>query len=153
MKYWLMKSEPGELSIDDLAGLPGKKVEWFGVRNYQARNFMRDEMKKGDLALFWHSSCKEPGIYGIVKIITQPHPDSTQFAANSHYYDPKSSEENPRWWCVDVELFKKTRYISIGDLRNYPELSDLQVLQKGNRLSVTKISDKHWQILNKLLSS
>jgi predicted RNA-binding protein with PUA-like domain len=153
MQYWLMKSEPGELSIDDLAKLPNKRVEWFGVRNYQARNFMRDEMKKGDLALFWHSSCKEPGIYGIVKIITEPHPDSTQFAANSHYYDPKSVPSNPRWWCVDVELLQKTRYISISALRQHPELGDLQVLQKGNRLSVTKVSDKHWQILNKFLIS
>ncbi|MCE3267894.1 MAG: hypothetical protein K0R49_146 [Burkholderiales bacterium] len=147
-----MKSEPGELSIDDLANLPGKKIEWFGVRNYQARNFMRDEMKKGDLALFWHSSCKEPGIYGIVKIATSPHPDSTQFVVTSHYYDPKSNIENPRWWCVDVELLQKTCYISIGTLRNHPELGDLQVLQKGNRLSVTKVSAKHWQILNKLLN-
>jgi len=153
MQYWLMKSEPGELSIDDLAKLPNKRVEWFGVRNYQARNFMRDEMKKGDMALFWHSSCKEPGIYGIVKIITEPHPDSTQFAANSHYYDPKSVVSNPRWWCVDVGLLQKTRYISISTLRSHPELGDLQVLQKGNRLSVTKISDRHWQILNKLLNS
>ena len=154
MQYWLMKSEPGELSIDDLATLPNKRVEWFGVRNYQARNFMRDEMKKGDLALFWHSSCKEPGIYGIVKVITeQPHPDSTQFVAGSHYYDPKSPSSNPRWWCVDVELVKKTRYVSISSLRSQPELGDLQVLQKGNRLSVTKISDKHWQILSKLLES
>ncbi len=153
MQYWLMKSEPGELSIDDLSKLPNKQIEWFGVRNYQARNFMRDEMKKGDLALFWHSSCKEPGIYGIVKVITEPHPDSTQFAASSHYYDPKSGTDNPRWWCVDVQLSQKTRYISINVLRQCPELSDLQVLQKGNRLSVSKISDKHWQILTKLLNS
>ncbi len=153
MQYWLMKSEPGELSIDDLAELPNQTVEWFGVRNYQARNFMRDEMKKGDLALFWHSSCKEPGVYGIVKIITKPHPDSTQFAANSHYYDPKSSAENPRWWCVDVQFLQKTSYLSISSIREHPELGELQVLQKGNRLSVTKISHKHWQILHKLLNS
>ncbi len=152
MQYWLMKSEPGELSIDDLAKLPGKTIEWFGVRNYQARNFMRDEMQKGDLALFWHSSCKEPGIYGIVKIVTMPHPDSTQFVADSHYYDPKSDTEKPRWWCVDVRLEKKTTYISISDLRKLPELNDLQVLQKGNRLSVTKVSAKHWQILERLLN-
>jgi predicted RNA-binding protein with PUA-like domain len=151
MQYWLMKSEPGELSIDDLAKLPGKRVEWFGVRNYQARNFMRDEMKKGDLALFWHSSCKEPGIYGIVEVITDSHPDSTQFAASSHYYDPKSNMSDPRWWCVDVGLLRKTNYISINTLRQCSELSDLQVLQKGNRLSVTKISNTHWQILTKLL--
>jgi predicted RNA-binding protein with PUA-like domain len=110
-------------------------------------------MKEGDLALFWHSSCKEPGIYGIVKIITKPHPDSTQFMADSHYYDPKSGMDNPRWWCVDVQLIKKTTYISISDLRKHPGLSDLQVLQKGNRLSVTKVSAGHWQILDKLLRS
>lgn len=152
MQYWLMKSEPGELSIDDLADLPDKTVEWFGVRNYQARNFMRDDMKKGDLALFWHSSCKEPGIYGIVKIVTLPHPDSTQFLASSPYYDPKSAIDNPRWWCVDVQLQQKTKYISISTLRENSQLADLQVLQKGNRLSVTKISTKHWQILSKLLN-
>jgi predicted RNA-binding protein with PUA-like domain len=152
MQYWLMKSEPGELSIDDLAKLPNKTVEWFGVRNYQARNFMRDEMKKGDLALFWHSSCKEPGIYGIVQVSTNPHPDSTQFIASSPYYDPKSAIDNPRWWCVDVQLQQKTKYISISALRECSELADLVVLQKGNRLSVTKVSALHWQILSKLLN-
>jgi predicted RNA-binding protein with PUA-like domain len=152
MQYWLMKSEPGELSIDDLKSLPNSQVEWFGVRNYQARNFMRDDMKPGDLALFWHSSCKEPGIYGIVKIITKAHPDSTQFKIDSEYYDPKSTEANPRWWCVDVQLQQKTKYISINKLREDPKLADLQVLQKGNRLSVTPISSKHWQILSKLLN-
>lgn len=151
MQYWLMKSEPGELSIMDLAQLPNKRVEWFGVRNYQARNFMRDEMHQGDLALFWHSSCKEPGIYGVVKIVSNAHADSTQFIANSPYFDPKATVDNPRWWCVCVELQQKTNYVSIATLRTYPELSDLQVLQKGNRLSVTKISARHWQILSRLL--
>ena len=147
MQYWLMKSEPTELSIDDLAKLPNRTVEWFGVRNYQARNFMRDDMKKGDLALFWHSSCKEPGIYGIVKIVTAPHPDSTQFVADSPYYDPKSAVDNPRWWCVDVELQQKTRYLSIGALREHPELNNLQVLQKGNRLSITPIDPAEWAFI------
>lgn len=153
MQYWLVKSEPGELGIDDLANLPKQMVEWFGVRNYQARNFMRDGMKKGDLAVFWHSSCANPGIYGIVKVATDVHPDSTQFDVHSHYYDPKSTSDNPRWWCVDMQLVQKTKYLSISALREYKELEGLQVLQKGNRLSVTKISTEHWQILNKLLNN
>ncbi len=152
MQYWLMKSEPGELSIDDLAKRPKQSVEWFGVRNYQARNFMRDETKEGDLALFWHSSRKEPGVYGIVKIITPPHPDSSQFDANSPYYDPKAIKDKPVWICVDVQLVQKTKYLSIAALRDDERFSDLTVLQKGNRLSITKVSSWHWQILSNLLN-
>ena len=143
-----MKSEPSECSIDDLAKLPNKSIEWFGVRNYQARNFMRDEMNEGDLVLFWHSSCKEPGIYGIAKVITKAHPDSTQFDINSEYYDPKSNVNSPRWWCVDVQLVKKTPFVSIEELRKHPELDSMQVLKRGNRLSITKVTEQEMKYIN-----
>ncbi len=152
MKYWLMKSEPGEVSIDDVANLPNQTVEWFGVRNYQARNFMRDDMQIGDKVIFWHSSCKEPGIYGICTVATNAHPDSLQFDINSDYYEPKSTTEKPLWWCVDVKFEKKTRYVSIKELREYPELSSMKVLQKGNRLSITPITQEEWKFISGLIS-
>ncbi len=151
MKYWLMKSEPSEFSVDDLKNMPNQKIEWFGVRNYQARNFMRDEMHVGDKALFWHSSCKNPGIYGIVEICSLAHPDSSQFDINSDYYDGKSYKDNPRWWCVDVKFVKKVPYISIAELREIQELHNMQVLQRGNRLSIMPISFKEWKIINDLI--
>ncbi len=151
MKYWLMKSEPSDISVDDVAALPDKTIEWYGVRNYQARNFMRDLMQPNDLAFFWHSSCKDPGIYGIVKIKGKSHPDSKQFDPGSKYYDAKSTDANPRWWCVDVKLVKKTKYISIADLRNYTQLANMQVLQPGNRLSVSAVSQAEWEFISKLL--
>ena len=153
MKYWLMKSEPGEVSIDDVANMPNQTVEWFGVRNYQARNFMRDDMCTGDLAIFWHSSCKEPGIYGIVAVATGAHPDSLQFDPSGDYFEPKSTEDKPLWWCVDVKFVKKTRYISIQELRQYPELSSMRVLQKGNRLSITPVSELEWGFIMQLLGT
>lgn len=146
-----MKSEPTEVSIDDLVSLPNRQVEWFGVRNYQARNFMKNDMKPGDLAIFWHSSCANPGIYGIVKVVTAAHPDSHQFDFNSEYYDPKSSVDNPRWWCVDVQLMTKTKYIPISQLRSVPALANMQVLQKGNRLSITPLTGDEWHIISDLL--
>ena len=152
MNYWLMKSEPSELSIDSLGELPDATVEWFGIRNYQARNFMRDLMQPGDLALFWHSSCKEPGVYGIVQIVSAAHPDSHQFDPGSKYYDATTSSSNPRWWCVDVKLVRKTRFIAIAELRAEPELAEMQVLQKGNRLSITKVTQKEWELVQKLLA-
>ncbi len=150
MKYWLMKSEPGEVSIDDVASLPDQTIEWFGIRNYQARNFMRDDMQVGDKVIFWHSSCKEPGIYGICTVATAVHPDSLQFDPGSDYYEAKSTTEKPIWWCVDVKFEKKTRYISIKELREYHELATMRVLQKGNRLSITPISESEWSFLNTL---
>ena len=151
MRYWLMKSEPSELSVDDLVNLPGKTVEWFGVRNYQARNFMRDLMQKGDLALFWHSSCKLPGIYGIVKVVELAHPDSYQFDQMSKYYDVKSTPNKPIWWCVDVQLVKKVPYLSIEQLRLYSQLENMQVLKRGNRLSITPVSQNEWEFLQYLI--
>ncbi len=146
-----MKSEPGEISIDDIKKIP--RMEWFGIRNYQARNFMRYNMQPGDLALFWHSSCKEPGIYGVVEIACAAHPDSFQFDPQSEYYDPRSTQDQPRWWCVDIKFVRKTRYLSIAELRTFPQLSALKVLQKGNRLSITPIEPAHWEFIQELLKA
>ena len=153
MQYWLIKSEPGAISIDDVANLPDQTIEWFGIRNYQARNFMRDNMLLGDKALFWHSSCKEPGVYGIVEIVTAAHPDSYQFNPESEYFDPKATSDRPRWWCVDVKFERKTAYLSIQELRQYPELAAMVVLQKGNRLSITPVASEEWQFILGLLES
>lgn len=146
-----MKSEPGEVSIDDVMNMPNQTVEWFGVRNYQARNFMRDEMQLGDKALFWHSSCKEPGVYGIVSVATAAHPDSLQFNPESDYFEPKTTAEKILWWCVDVKFERKTKYLSIQELRQYPELANMRVLQKGNRLSITPITESEWDFIMRLL--
>ena len=151
MRYWLMKSEPSDVSIDDLAAAPGKVVPWYGVRNYQARNFMRDQMKLGDKVFFYHSSCAEPGIAGLATVSKLAYPDATQFDTKSKYFDPKASSENPRWFNVEVKFVKKTRLISIQELRSYPELATLRILQRGNRLSITPVDPAEWNfILTKL---
>src|SRR5450759_5049478 len=121
MRYWLMKSEPDEFSIDDLARATKKVAPWFGVRNYQARNFMRDQMRLGDPAFFYHSSCEVPGIAGIVEIARLAYPDATQFDRKSNYFDPKATRDNPRWFNVEIRLVKKTRLVPLSELRNYPE--------------------------------
>jgi predicted RNA-binding protein with PUA-like domain len=148
-RYWLMKSEPSDCSIDDLAKLPKQSIDWFGVRNYQARNFMRDDMQLGDLAFFYHSSCPEPGIAGIVKISKLAYPDATQFDPKSKYYDATSKRDDPRWLHVDVKLVKKLPLISLATLRDTPELADLRILQRGNRLSITPVDAAHWDFINK----
>lgn len=153
MAYWLIKSEPSEISIDDMAGFPAQTVEWFGIRNYQARNFMRDEMKLQDVALFWHSSCANPGIYGIVKVVTKAHPDSHQFDINSKYFDAKATPSKPIWMCVDFQFVAKTKYLSITELRKHDELAEMQVLQKGNRLSITRVMVEEWDFIMNLLNS
>jgi len=150
MRYWLMKSEPDEFSIDDLAAAKNRTTAWFGVRNYQARNFMRDQMRLGDRALFYHSSCPEPGIAGIVEISAQAYPDATQFDRKGAYYDPKASPEAPRWVNVDVKFLEKTRLISLPELRSHPELARMRVLQRGNRLSVTPVDPAEWAFIGKL---
>lgn len=151
MRYWLMKSEPSEMSIDSLAALPQRTVAWDGVRNYQARNFMRNQMQIGDLAFFYHSSCPQPGIAGIVQVSKLAYPDATQFDPNSKYFDPKSSVEKPRWFNVEVTFLKKTRLLSLQELRTYPELANMRILQKGNRLSITPVDPNEWTfILEKL---
>ncbi len=151
MKYWLFKSEPSEFSIDDLAKSPKQMIAWEGVRNYQARNFMRDEMRIGDLGFFYHSSCAEPGIIGIVKIVAASHPDKSAFNPQSDYYDPKSTLKKPLWYCVDVRLQQKfDRIISLKELKAPPELSTLLILRKGNRLSITPISVLEWKLIVKM---
>ena len=152
MNYWLIKSEPSEISIDDMANFPAQTIEWFGIRNYQARNFMRDHMKLGDKAFFWHSSCKEPGIYGIVTVASKVHADSQQFDPASNYYDAKATTLNPRWWCVDFKLVSKTKFISIRQLHEYPELEGMKVLQKGNRLSISPLTAAEWDFITVLLA-
>ena len=150
MKYWLMKSEPDEFSIDDLVKAPGQMTSWFGVRSYQARNFMRDEMKVGDRAFFYHSSCPEPGIAGVVSIAAPAHPDLSQFDRKSPYYDPKSTRDAPRWLNVDVKLVEKTRLVSLAELREHPGLADMVTLRRGNRLSITPVTPAEWKIIEKL---
>jgi predicted RNA-binding protein with PUA-like domain len=147
MHYWLMKSEPDEASIDDLAAATGQALPWTGVRNYQARNFMRDTMRIGDGVLFYHSSCAEPGIAGIAEVASTPYPDPTQFDPASPYFDPKSRPEEPRWSLVDVRFKKKTRLIPLGELREHPELTSMRVLAKGNRLSITPVSPDEWRFI------
>jgi predicted RNA-binding protein with PUA-like domain len=147
MRYWLMKSEPSEMSIDSLTSLPGQTVAWDGVRNYQARNFMRNQMQIGDLAFFYHSSCPQPGIAGIVQISRLAYPDETQFDPKSKYFDPKSSKENPRWFNVEVTLLEKTRLLPLQELRIYPELDRMRALQKGNRLSITPVDPSEWKFI------
>lgn len=150
MRYWLMKSEPDEFSIDDLDRARARTTSWFGVRNYQARNYMRDEMKVGDLAFFYHSSCAEPGIAGIVEVVRAAHPDVTQFDPTSDYFDPKSTRENPRWINVDVKLREKTRLIRLEELRTHPELSGMVILRRGNRLSITPVTTVEWKFVLRL---
>ena len=152
MRYWLMKSEPSDVSIDDLAKLPKQSVAWYGVRNYQARNFMRDQMQVGDKVLFYHSNCEVPGIAGLAEVSTLAYPDATQFDSKNHYFDPKATREMPRWFNVDVKLVQKTRLLSIKEMREYPELANMRTLQKGNRLSITPVDPKEWAFIQKLLS-
>ena len=152
MAYWLMKSEPSDVSVDDLAAMPKKTVAWYGVRNYQARNFMRDEMKAGDGVLFYHSSCPEPGIAGLAEVASAAYPDATQFDKKSKYFDEKSTPEEPRWMNVDVRLVKKTRLLSLDEMRAAPTLSTMRVLQRGNRLSITPVTAAEWRAIEKLLS-
>lgn len=151
MRYWLMKSEPDEVSIDHLAAMPKQTVAWFGVRNYQARNFMRDQMQLGDGVLFYHSSCPEPGIAGLAEVASPAYPDATQFDPASPYHDPQSSPQQPRWLNVDVKLVRKTRLLSLQEMRERPELAEMRVLQRGNRLSITPIDPLHWHAVLRLL--
>lgn len=144
-----MKSEPSEYSIDDLAR--DKRAPWYGVRNYQARNYMRDLMRPGDVVLFYHSSCPEPGVAGIAEVVGKPYPDATQFDAKSPYYDPKASKENPRWILVDVKFKKRfEKIVSLAELRATKSLKDLIILRPGNRLSITPVTEKEFRMIEKL---
>jgi predicted RNA-binding protein with PUA-like domain len=153
MRHWLMKSEPSECSIDDLAAAPAQTVPWVGVRNYQARNFMRDEMRPGDGVLFYHSSCPEPGVAGIAEVVGSAYPDATQFDPESPYFDPKSSPEAPRWLHVDVRLIEKTRLLPLSEMREAPSLATMQVLKRGNRLSITPVTADEWRAVKRLLGA
>lgn len=151
MNYWLMKSEPDAFGIDDLARKPGKTEHWDGVRNYQARNMMRDEMKKGDQVFFYHSNCKEPGIVGIAEVVKEGYPDLTALDPEEKYYDPKSDPDNPRWYMVDIRFIRKLkRTITLAELKTDNNLSDMRLLARGNRLSVMPVSKKHWDFILKL---
>jgi predicted RNA-binding protein with PUA-like domain len=151
MKYWLMKSEPDECSIDDALAAPGRKTPWSGVRNYQARNFMRDEMRVGDGVLFYHSSCAEPGIAGLAEVASAPYPDASQFDAKSDYFDAKSSRDAPRWINVDVRAVRKTRLVPLAELRSHKALAKMVLLRPGNRLSITPVTAAEWRYITEKL--
>tara|TARA_B100000945_G_C20345900_1_gene579751 strand:- start:688 stop:1146 length:459 start_codon:yes stop_codon:yes gene_type:complete len=150
MKYWLMKSEPQVFGIDDLISRPHQTEPWDGVRNYQARNFMRDDMMVGDRAFFYHSSCPSPGITGLIEISKNAYPDKTQFDTSSKYFDPKSTIAKPRWFNVDVKFVKKIPLISLDKIRGNSKLSTLQILRRGNRLSITPVSKTEWSEILKM---
>jgi predicted RNA-binding protein with PUA-like domain len=149
--FWLMKSEPDEVSIDDLAAAPGQTVPWTGVRNYQARNFMRDAMRPGDGVLFYHSSCPQPGIAGLARIVGNVAPDETQFDPAGPYHDPAATPERPRWLQIDVQFVRKTRLLRLDEMRQAPQLQTLRVLQRGNRLSITPVTPEEWAAVLALL--
>jgi predicted RNA-binding protein with PUA-like domain len=149
MKYWLMKSEPNAYSIDDLQ--KDKKTHWDGVRNYQARNFMRDEMEMGDKVFFYHSNAEPPGITGIAEVCSKPYPDKTQFDQKSKYYDPKATKEQPRWYLVDIQFKKKLKnMIPLPLIKEQKTLKDMKLIQKGQRLSIQPITKKEWEYITKL---
>jgi predicted RNA-binding protein with PUA-like domain len=149
MAYWLMKSEPDDVSIDDLA--ERRTVAWYGVRNFQARNFMKNDMHIGDGVLFYHSSCPQPGIAGLAQVSKLAYPDATQFDATSKYFDPKSTRETPRWHNVDVTIVRKTELLSLERMRALPDLASMIMLRRGNRLSITPVTQAEWQAVSKLL--
>jgi len=148
MNYWLMKSEPDVFGIDDLESRKYQTEHWDGVRNYQARNFMRDQMKKGDLVFFYHSNCKQPGVVGIAEIVKEAYPDPSAFDPNAKYYDPKSNPENPRWVMVDVKFVRKLkRTITLDELKQLPNLENFPLIRRGNRLSILPVTAEQWDII------
>jgi predicted RNA-binding protein with PUA-like domain len=151
MRYWLMKSEPDEFSIDDLEKAPKQSTPWFGVRNYLARNFMRDQMALGDKVFFYHSSCPEPGIAGLAVVASVAYPDATQFDKKSKYYDVKATPATPRWMNVDIQFTQKTRLVTLSELRDCPELAQMPLLMRGNRLSITPVQLVEWNFITRKL--
>jgi predicted RNA-binding protein with PUA-like domain len=151
MKYWLMKTEPDECSIDDALAAAGRITPWTGVRNYQARNFMRDQMQVGDGVLFYHSSCPEPGIAGLAEVACAAYPDKTQFEKKSPYYDAQSKKDAPRWFNVDVRALRKTRLVSLDEMRKQKPLAKMSTLRPGNRLSITPVTEAEWKHIQGLL--
>ena len=147
-RYWLIKSEPDVFGLDDLKNSPNQTAAWEGVRNYQARNFMRDEMKIGDLAFFYHSNAHPPGIAGIAKVVSKAYPDPSQFSAQNVYFDPASRPDNPRWSLVDFQYVKTLpRFLPLNELKQHPALAELLILRKGNRLSITPVEKAHWDYI------
>ncbi len=149
MRYWLMKSEPDAYSIGNLA--KDKTTAWNGVRNYQARNFMRDQMRLGDRVFFYHSNCEEPGITGIAEVCKPAYPDTTQFDKKSKYYDAGSKPDDPRWLNVDIRFVRKTRLVSLAELRSHKALENMRVLARGNRLSITPVDPAEWEFIMGIL--
>ncbi|HFD12040.1 MAG TPA: EVE domain-containing protein [Crenotrichaceae bacterium] len=148
MNYWLMKSEPEEFSIDDLQAMPEQTEHWDGVRNYQARNMMRDQMKIGDLVFFYHSNCQTPGIVGIMKVVRESYPDFTAFDVNDKHYDAKSDPDQPRWFMVDIQFVRKLdRTISLTELKTCPELETMPLVCRGNRLSIMPVTQQQWDFI------
>ena len=147
MNYWLMKSEPDECSIDDVLAAPEQKTPWSGVRNYQARNFMRDRMRVSDGVLFYHSSCDVPGIAGLAEVASAPYIDASQFDRKSPYYDAASKKEAPRWMNVDVRALRKTRLVPLSEIRKHKALAKMVLLRPGNRLSITPVSAAQWKYI------
>ena len=151
MTHWLFKSEPDTFSFDDLLAAPGRTTAWGGVRNYQARNFMRDDMKPGDRILFYHSSTTPPGVVGVAEVASAPYPDPTQFDPASDYYDAKATDDAPRWFVVDVKAVKKLpRPVTLSELRNDPRLADMRLVQRGNRLSVMPVTEAEFGVVLEL---
>lgn len=151
MRYWLMKSEPDTYSYENLLKEKRGQGHWEGVRNFQARNFMKNEMKVGDQAFFYYSSCPEPGIVGIAEVASEPYPDHTQFDEKSEYYDPTSRKERPKWWMVDVKPIRKFKnFVSLKQMRETPGLDEMITLRRGNRLSITPVTEKEWDVIVKL---
>jgi predicted RNA-binding protein with PUA-like domain len=147
MRYWLMKSEPSVVGVDDVLAMPNQTVDWWGVRNYQARNFMRDQMRVGDGVFFYHSSCPQPGIAGLAEVAKLAYPDRTQFDPQSPYHDPQATPESPRWVNVDVRVLRKVPLIGLDELRRHSELKNMRVLQRGNRLSITPVDPREWDFI------
>jgi predicted RNA-binding protein with PUA-like domain len=147
MQFWLMKTEPDECSIDDVLSAPDRTTPWSGVRNYQARNFMRSRMRVGDGVLFYHSSCAEPGVAGVAEVASPAYPDASQFDRSSPYYDPKSKKEDPRWFNVDVRALRKTRLVPLAELRKHKPLARMVTLRPGNRLSITPVTPAEWKFI------
>ncbi len=151
MNYWLMKSEPDECSIDDALAAPKAVIPWTGVRGYQARNFMRDRMQLGDGVFFYHSSCEVPGIVGLAEVASAPYADPTQFDRRSKYYDAAAQRDTPRWVLVDIKALKKTRTVTLAELRGHPALADMIVLRRANRLSITPVTVAEWRCITQNL--
>lgn len=147
MRYWLVKADPSDISVDDLRNRPNGTIAWYGIRNYQSRNFMRDQMSVGDQILFYHSNCKQPGIVGTAEVCKLAYPDSTQFDPNSKYFDLKATSKCPRWFNVDIKFVSKSQLISIKELRSIPALEGMRILQRGNRLSITPVDPAEWKYI------